>query len=502
MSSSRVVHVRTDDSAVVATLHQGIEQIRAELEVTAAFPPEVEEAAARAAAFPRLPELDRTDLPFVTIDPESSMDLDQAVHVERDGNGGYVVHYAIADLAAFITPGDPIDLEAHRRGETLYGADSKVSLHPPAISEDAGSLLPGQVRPALLWTIRLDEHGERRDVEVLRALVRSTAKLSYVGAQAMLDDGTAVETLVLVKEVGELRELREAARGGVSLPMPEQEIDVDKDGGGRWTLSFRTLLPIERWNAQISLLTGFGAASLMVSGRVGLLRTLPLPDPRDVQRLHRTARALGIEWPAEQLYPDFIRTLDPDIAEHAAMVVACTRLLRGSGYVGFHGEVPADPQHHALASEYAHVTAPLRRLGDRYAGEVCVALCAGTPVPVWVLDALPGLPAELQRSAHRANAYENAIVDLVEAALLAGRTGEEFDAVVVSVDEKKPGRGTVMVRSLGVEAPVDAEAGHEVPLGQDVRVRLVTADVATRKVRFGLLGPAAPAPVAPTGEQG
>ena len=101
------------------------------------------------------------------------MDLDQALHIERDGDG-YVVHYAIADLAAFITPGDPVDLEANRRGETLYGADSKVPLHPPVISEGAASLLPDQVRPALLWTIKVDATGEGTDVTVERARVRST----------------------------------------------------------------------------------------------------------------------------------------------------------------------------------------------------------------------------------------------------------------------------------------------------------------------------------------
>ena len=130
----------------------------------------------------------------------------------------------------------------------------------------------------------------------------------------------------------------------------------------------------------------------MVYARVGLLRTLPPPDPRDVQRLHRTARALHLEWPAEQLYPDFIRTLDPGKPNEAAMVTACTRLLRGSGYVGFDGEVPADPIHSALASEYAHVTAPLRRLGDRYAGEICVALCAGTDVPALGAGEAPRRP--------------------------------------------------------------------------------------------------------------
>lgn len=487
MPSNRVVRLRTHDTAVVTTIREGIARIQAELEVTPDFPAEVQEAAARAAAAPRLPDLDRTDLPFVTIDPETAQDLDQAVHVQRDpapdgGPDGYVVHYAIADLAAFITPGDPVDVEANLRGETLYGADSKVPLHPPAISEEAGSLLPDQVRPSLLWTIRVDADGEGTDIHVERALVRSVAKLSYEDAQAMLDDGTASETLQLVREIGEKRILRDAARGGVSLPLPDQEVDI---ADGQWRLEFRSLLPIEQWNAQISLLTGFGAASLMVYARVGLLRTLPDPDPRDVQRLHRTARALGVEWPAELLYPDFIRTLDPERADHAAVILASARLLRGSGYVAFDGEVPAEPHHSALASEYAHVTAPLRRLADRYAAEVCVALCAEQPVPEWVLAALPELPSTMQRSSQRARSYENAVVDLVEAGLLADRVGEEFDAVVVSVDAKSPERGTAMVRSLGVEAPV-TDSG-ELPLGQDVRVRLDTADVHDRQVSFSLV---------------
>ncbi|MEJ7832083.1 MAG: RNB domain-containing ribonuclease [Nocardioides sp.] len=489
MPSNRVVRVRSvgdqgddqaGDPAAAEALHQGIARIHAELDLPLDFPADVLAAADVAAADPRLPDLDRTEIPFITIDPEGSMDLDQALHIERAGDG-YVVHYAIADLAAFVTPGDPVDVESHARGETLYGAESKVPLHPKVISEDAGSLLADQVRPALLWTIEVDETGEGTDVHVERARVRSTAKLTYEAAQQAVDDGSAGEVLVLLQEIGELRIQRDAVRGGVSLPLPEQEIDIQ---GDHWVLEFRSMLPVELWNAQISLLTGFAAASLMVYARVGLLRTLPPPDPRDVQRLHRTARALGIEWPAEQLYPDFIRSLDPTDPKHAAMVVASARLLRGSGYVAFDGEVPAEPQHAALVSEYAHVTAPLRRLADRYAGEVCVALCAGKPVPDWVLAALPGLPKTMQRSAQRARSYERAVLDLVEAGVLAADVGEEFAGVVVSVDDKDPRRGVVMVEEPGVEALVVGET--DLPLGTEVRVRLEVADVAARKVEFRL----------------
>ena len=481
MPSNRVVTVRTSaDSVSAQELRAGIERIQAEMKVSPEFPAAVEKAAAAAAASPRLPELDRTDLELVTIDPASAMDLDQAMHIERDGDG-YVVHYAIADVAAFVTPGDPVDLEAHRRGETLYGADSKVPLHPKVLSEDAASLLPDQVRPALLWTIRVDATGEGGDVTLERALVRSRAKLSYDEVQADLDAGTAGEVFQLLKEVGELRLRREASRGGVSLPLPEQELAEDD---GRWRLEFRELHPVEEWNAQISLLTGMAAASLMVYARIGILRVLPPADPRDVQRLHRTARALGIDWPAEQLYPDFIRSLDPSKPAHAAMVVACTRLLRGSGYVAFNGELPEQAQHSALASEYAHVTAPLRRLVDRYALEVCVALCQGTDVPPWVVEAMGALPDTMRDSGRRARQYENAILDLCESMVLAGRVGESFPGVVVDLDDKDERRGSVTIQDPAVEATV--VSASDLPLGEDVTVELVSADPASRSVEFRL----------------
>ena len=484
MGSARIIRVaRADDGVAATTLRDGIAALQAELGVSAEFPPEVEEAAAAAAAAPRLPELDRTDLPFVTIDPETSMDLDQALHLERDGDG-YVVHYAIADVAAFVTPGDPVDLEANKRGESLYAADAKIPLHPKVLSEDAASLLPDQVRPALLWTHKLDATGEGTDTFVERALVRSRAKLSYEGVQKMFDgegfgDADYAESLQLLKEIGEKRIALEAARGGVNLPLRDQEISVE---GDQWSLEYRDLLPVEDWNAQISLLTGFAAADLMVYARVGLLRTLPEPDHRDVQRLHRTARALGLEWPAEMLYPDFIRTLDGKNGKHAAMAIACTRLLRGSGYASFNGELPELTEHSALANEYMHVTAPLRRLIDRYAGEVCLALCADQPVPDWVISAFTTLPETMRSSGRASGAYERGVVDLVEAGLLSKRVGEIFDAVVVEVDDEDKQKGSITVEEPAVEAKVTGSSA--LPLGEEVQVRLESADVTAAKVTF------------------
>lgn len=479
MPTTRRIHIQsTADNVLV----QGMRDIQNELKLPLAFPPEVEAAATLAAAHPRLPDLDRTDIPLVTIDPPESMDLDQALYVERT-DGGYRVYYAIADVAAFVTAGDPIDVEANRRGETLYGADAKIPLHPKILSEGATSLLPGQLRPALLWTIELDSHGGIVGIDVRRARVTSRAKLDYAGVQQRIDAGSADPMWAVLREIGECRKQCEQLRGGISLPLPEQEILVDH---GRWALSFRARLPVEDWNEQISLLTGMAAAQLMVQANVGLLRTLPEPEPLSIQRLRMTAKALDIAWPAEQSYPGFIRSLDPSKDTHVAMLTACTTVLRGAGYTAFNGALPAQPMQWAVAAEYTHATAPLRRLVDRYTGEVCVALCAKQPVPAWVLTALPGLPATMQASGHRARQYQRAVLDLAVAEVLAPRVGETFAGAIVEMASNDPRKGVVIVRDPAIEASISSAS--PLSLGADVKVRLVEADPVKRVTRFELAG--------------
>lgn len=456
-------------AAVPPELAAGLAAIRARLEVPEDFPAQVLAAAERAAANPRRPALDRTDLELITIDPDGARDLDQALHITREGDG-YTISYAIADVAAFVTAGDPIDEEARRRGVTLYAPDRRTPLHPPVLSEDAASLSPGRERPALLWTIRLDGRGRMIDAEVVRALVRSRAQLSYAEAQAEIDSGTARDTLRLLAEVGPWRLRRERERGGVSLELPEQEIEVGPQG---WSLVYRAPLPVEAWNAQISLLTGMAAAHLMLYGQVGVLRVLPPADHDSLRRLHQIARALHLAWPAELDYPEFVRSLDASRPADAAMLTACTMLFRGAGYRAFNGGLPEVAEHAALAIDYAHVTAPLRRRVDRYTGEICVALCAGRPVPGWVLAALESLPAEMQVADRRAKAYERAIIDLLEVFLLDGRDHETFVGTVVEVDAKRQ-RGTVLLKEPAVEARV---RGEHLPLGHEVTLRLASGPV-------------------------
>jgi len=302
--------------------------------------------------------------------------------------------------------------------------------------------------------------------------------------QDAIDAGTADPMWALVRALGELRMARERRRGAVSLPLPEQEIRVGDGDGQGWRLEYRARRPVEDWNEQLSLLTGMAAADLMVRHHVGLLRTLPEPPPHAIARLRRTAHALGIAWPPSSGYPEFIHSLDPSDPRHLAMMVACTSVLRGAGYAAFDGALPAQPLHSALASTYTHATAPLRRLVDRYTGELCLALCAGQPPPAWVLEALPRLPRTMAAADQRAARYERAVIDLAETLVLAPRVGETFEGSIVEVDGENRHHGTVMLHALAIEAPVGAD--RDLPLGEAVRVRLAGADPAHRSLAFAL----------------
>ncbi len=457
-------------------------RVRSELDVPAAFPePVLAEAHRVAARGPQLPPgvpssalPDRRDIDLVTIDPPTSLDLDQAFAAQRRSSG-YRVFYAIADVAAFVTPGGAIDAEALERGVTLYSPDINTLLHPPSLAEDAASLHAGRDRWSVLWTLDLDADGELVNTEVERALVRNREKLSYAEAQRRIDDGSASESLALLAEIGRRRENLERERGAVSLNLPAQEIAHD---GEVYTLEFDETLLVEGWNAQISLLTGMAAGRLMVEAKVGLLRTLPEPYDRTVDDIRRSALALGITWPASMSYADRVRDLDPNEPSQAALLNQAARGLRGAGYVAFNGELPDYTRHAAIAADYAHVTAPLRRVCDRFTNEIVLALAAGRTPPEWATDALPELPSVMGRARSKDRSLERAVVDLTEALTLRHRIGAVFPATVVNVDDKA---AKVQIAEPAVVANIDPSG---LDLGDQINVRLASADATTRSVTF------------------
>lgn len=447
--------------------------IREDLNLPESFPPAVEAEAKEAVDAAELPEADETAVPFVTIDPEGATDLDQALHLERAGEG-YRVRYAIADVPAFVREGGEVDAEARERGQTLYAPDGRIPLHPTVISEHAASLLEGQLRGAFVWTFELDAAANVTATALSRARVRSRNQYSYTEVQSQLDDGSASESLQLLREVGTKRTALERERGGASLNRPDEEVEFR---GGRYELVRRSPLPVEEWNAQLSLMTGMAAASIMLDGGVGILRTMPAPFADTLEHFRMQVAALGEPWPADQPYGEYLRALDRDSASGLAAIHAAASLFRGAGYTAFDGELPENTVQAAVAAPYAHATAPLRRLVDRFVLVTCEALVAGRPVPQWVRDALPTLPKIMGRSDGVASRLEHASVDAIEAALLSDRVGSVFDAVVISA---KDGGGVIQLTDPVVTAPIEGA----VTAGEAVRATLVTADIASGTTLF------------------
>ena len=457
-----------------ADLTAHLAALRSELKVPGPFPVDVEDEARRAASSLSPDGYDdATDLDLVTLDPPGSRDLDQAFAISARADNGFDVAYAIADVAAFVTPGGAVDQEAHLRGETLYLPDERVPLHPLSLSEGVASLLPGEKRPAVLWQFHLDAIGKVLHTSVRRAVVRSRAQLDYPSFAT-----TGGPLVPLLQQIGELRKERERKRGGISLPEPEQQLTRN---GGHWELSFRAPLPVEDWNAQLSLMTGMAAAKLMLGAGIGVLRTMPQPDQHVVHTLRRSALALHVDWPEGASYKDVVGKLDPSVPAQAALIRLAAALFRGASYAAFDGAPPEQTLQSAVAAPYAHATAPLRRLVDRYVSECCLAAYAGTKPPDWVRTALPALPEAMADADRRAHAVDRAVVDLAEALLLQDRVGEHFRGVVVEVE--RDGRGEVQLADPAVRARLK---GDDLPLGQEVDVVLAAADVTTRHVEFVL----------------
>ena len=445
------------------------EAIRAEHGVAETYPEAVvAEALAVSTTQGELPHVtgaraDRTDLTLVTIDPQGSLDLDQAISVEPRGDG-WLVHYAIADVAAHVAPGGAIDRDTWTRGETVYCPDKRVGLHPPVMSEGFASLLPGQRTKAALWSISVAADGEIGDAKVERAWVTSRQKYSYDELQNRTPDEAKL-LVSAMKALGDARRNHVRERGGVTLPKPSQEV-VETDG--ELALVFRAAVGLEDDNAQVSLLTGEAAARIMLAAGVGVLRTMPPAQPQALDRLRRQALALGVDWPSGKGYAEVLASLDVGSPKAAAFLAQATRLFRGASWQPFDVPglpVPAQRDHGALARPYAHVTAPLRRLVDRYGTEVCLAHCAGVPVPQWVHAALPTLGDAITAGVRRGAAVGRECVDAVEAAVLAPHVGALFEGV--GLDER-----TVQL----ADPAVVASCTGAIKVGERQRVRLVSAD--------------------------
>ncbi|HEX3090890.1 MAG TPA: RNB domain-containing ribonuclease, partial [Ilumatobacteraceae bacterium] len=327
-------------------------------------------------------------------------------------------------------------------------------------------------RPAVVFSVRVDADGQAELDGAERSLIHSTAKLAYETVRpAQLPDA--------FPELARRIAIAEEARGAARVEPLEQEVRALEAGSsqhGGYDISFRPRLKSEDDNAAMSLATNLAVADMLYAAHTGLFRVMAEPDARAEQRLRHTARALGIEWPADTDLRDFERSLNGQEPKPAALLMAIRRAGGGASYVPFSAE--QRPWHAAMAATYSHATAPLRRLADRYVVMATLAIANGRPVPADITAAFTKLPEVMRRADDTANQIERAVIDLAEVALLSTQTQRTLPAVVTDVDDRG---ARIQLCKLPIVSRVDA---HNVQPGDDIRVRLVSADIPSRVAKL------------------
>ena len=449
-----------------SALTSGLADIRTQFHVPTGFPDAVLAAAEVAASRPITGHADWTARDFATLDPQESTDLDQAFSIERSGTD-IILHYAIADVAWFVASGGPVDLEAWSRGTTIYMPDGKASLYPERLSQDAASLLPGVERPSVAFTVRIDPAGKSTLDGAIRALIRSKAKLAY-------ETVTSADLPPGFSELSRRIDAAEEARGAAQVDEPNQELVVGPSG--QYLLEFRPQTSAEKQNAAMSLAANLAIADMLLAHRTGLFRVMPEPQDWAIHRLRHTAKALGLDWSNSEALKHFVCRLNQTKPRDAAFMAAVRRAGPKASYAPYREGVV--PWHSAMAATYAHATAPLRRLADRYVIEATLQIANGGNVSDEFSAIFERLPVVMASAEEKAGQVDRAVLDLAEAAMLKGQEGTRFSAVVTDLDERG---ARIQLADLAVVSRIDGKGALP---GDIVMVELVSVDVAQRQIRF------------------
>jgi len=324
------------------------------------------------------PELaDLTKVPFVTIDNPDSRDLDQALHILRNASG-YRVRYALADAAYYIRPGSELFKEALARGTTYYTPTHAAPMLPIELSEGLISLNPEVDRRALVFDMTVDSTGNVDKTVIVRAKIRSHAKLNYAGVQSWLDSGKIHkepydDSLALLEELGNKLIVAAEQRGVVKFDRTETKIQIE-GVPPRFTTSVRERYTTERYNEQISLMCNMQGAEMLLTleGVSNVLQAIyrvhEAPLKKSLKALRETLELFASQqnepelwrWDDEQNLADFLENL-PSAIEHHRKVKSVQRQImqaqRGSSYE------PDASEHHALkAASYARFSSPMREV--------------------------------------------------------------------------------------------------------------------------------------------
>ena len=459
---------------------------------------------------------DLRDLPLVTIDPSDARDHDDACYAEADPDpanpGGHIVWVAIADVAAYATPGSALDKDARKRGNSTYFPDRVVPMLPDRLSGDLCSLHEGVPRACIAVRMVFDAQGQKRSHHFVRGLMQSVASLNYEEVQQAIDGDPNERCAELLEPV--LRPLyaayaalahARADRQPLDLDLPERRIVLSAEGKVE-SVNFKDRLDAHRLIEEFMIAANVCAAETLVAKRSPLLfRVHEEPAPEKLEALRETAMAAGLPLAKGQvLQTRHLNALLNAAAgtDDAELINMSTLRSMTQAYYS-----PENFGHFGLALvKYAHFTSPIRRYADLIVHRALIA------VHKWGDDGLSGEEAErleetgthISTTERRSMIAERDTTDRYLAAYLSERVGNEFAGRISGIArfgafvrlEETGADGLVPIRSLGREyfhfdreagTLVGADTGLTVGIGQKVVVRLAQATPVTGGLELELL---------------
>lgn len=407
-----------------------------------AFPDGVVEAARQAVVHRRKDpgdhRTDRRDLHVFTIDPADAKDHDDALSVRSLGDGSWEVGIHIADVSHFVSAGDEVDLEAFKRGTSVYLVDRVIPMLPHELSTDACSLLPDTDRFAVSVFATVDSAGRIRDSRFERTEIRSRHKLSYEEAQAVLDHEKAIdpetdEALRSLATLAEILREKRKARGSLDFDLPEAHVLLSE--GGKPV----SILRIERLESH-RLVEAFMLLANEVVARVAGVERLPIlyrvhePPPTDKMRDLRTLLGrLSYSVPKGKISQKDLQAVLEQVEGRSEEKLVSTVILRSMSRARYNAR---NLGHYGLASDwYTHFTSPIRRYPDLWLHRVLThTLVEGSTAPEdWKGQDLEEKAERCSVRERVAEAAERESVDLKKVEYMERHLGDEFFGTVSGV---------------------------------------------------------------------
>ncbi|HUW19552.1 MAG TPA: ribonuclease R [Sedimentisphaerales bacterium] len=447
---------------------------------------------------------DITEKVIVTIDPPDAKDFDDAISLDRDGDGNWVLGVHIADVSNFVPVDSPLNAEAKNRGNSAYLPGKTIPMLPETLSNGVCSLQPGQKRYVKSAYLTYDKDGNVLSRRFANSVMCSTQRLTYEQADKALRGhtrGIKPEALVLLKNMEALSRIIESRRtrnGMIHLDLPETELIMDKSGRVVDACPADNSYPhtiIEMFMVEANE----AAASLLNRLNVPFMRRIhPDPDSLTMRNLSQLVRGFGYSMPrtpdraAIQDLLAAVKGADCSLAVNLAVLRSFEKAEYAPLHVG----------HYALAStHYCHFTSPIRRYADLLVHRVLECYLRNESCLKDQEQNLAEIGKHISFTEQRAEDAEKELQTVLILQMLSGHVGDEFDGVVtgltgfgIFVQSRKYGiEGLIRTGDLGpdqwrfnpkTQSIVGLGSGRSIRLGQGMKVRIVSVNVPARQLNL------------------